>query len=332
MKVTASPRPTETNVLPQSVIVGVLGTVAVMCFVLGLWLPVAQGERSIARRLRGFVEAPVGALEAELKIGRRRTTRDSRSVVRRPAVIRFLERRLAEAESNLSPAELLVASAVLAALLFTVMYLLLKEPVLALPAGAAGGALPLKWLGWRRARKIGRFTRQLPDAIGLLASSVRSGHSLPQALEHVANDAVDPTRSALLLVGREIGLGASQEHTLERLAARYPSDDLQLVVASINVQHQIGGSLAKVLDSISETIRERLRIEGDIKALTAPQRMSAYVLCGLPIFVTLGLLLIGPDYIGVLFEPGPLRYALLAGIALVVLGFIVMRALTKIDV
>ncbi len=148
----------------------------------------------------------------------------------------------------------------------------------------------------------------------------------------MANDAVDPTRSALLLVGREIGLGASQEDALERLAARYPSDDLQLVVASINVQHQIGGSLAKVLDSISETIRERLRIEGDIKALTAPQRMSAYVLCGLPIFVTLGLLLIGPDYIGVLFEPGPLRYALLAGIALVVLGFIVMRALTKIDV
>ena len=318
--------------LPQPVIVGVLGTTAVVCFVLGLWLPMAQGERSIARRLRGFVEAPIGALEAELKIGRRRSTRDGRTSVQRSAVVRFLERRLAEAESDLSPAELLLACAVVAALLFTVSYLLLKEPLLALPAGVAGGALPLKWLGWRRGRKVGRFTRQLPDAIGLLASSVRSGHSLPQALEHVATDAADPARSAFLLVGREIGLGASQEDALERLAARYPSDDLQLVVESINVQHEIGGSLAKVLDSIAETIRERLRIEGDIKALTAPQRMSAYVLCGLPIFVTLGLLLIGPDYVGVLFEPGPLRYALFAGMALVFLGFIAMRALTKIDV
>src|SRR6266851_1541647 len=220
MRATAWPRQIETNVLPQPVIVGVLGTAAVVCFVLGLWLPAAQGERSIARRLRGFVEAPVGALEAELKIGRRRATREARSIVRRPAVIRFLERRLAEAESNLSPAEILIASAVLAALLFTVAYVLLREPLLALPAGAAGAALPLKWLGWRRGRRIGLFTRQLPDAIGLLASSVRSGHSLPQALEHVATDAADPTRSAFLLVGREIGLGASQEDALERLAAR----------------------------------------------------------------------------------------------------------------
>ncbi len=312
--------------------VGVLGTAAVVCFVLGLWLPVVYVERSIARRLRGFVEAPVGALEGDLKVGRRRAARETHAAVRRPAAIRFLERRLAEAESDLSPAEIVIASLLLAVLVFSVSYLVLKEPLLALPAGAAAGGIPLKWLGWRRGRKVGRFTRQLPDAIGLLASSVRSGHSLPQALEHVAADAGDPIRAAFLLAGREIGLGASQEDALERLAGRYPSDDLQLVVASINVQHQIGGSLAKVLDSISETIRERLRIEGDIKALTAPQRMSAYVLCGLPIFVTLGLLMIGPDYIGVMFEPGPLRYALFAGIGLVALGFLVMRALTKIDV
>src|SRR2546425_7135692 len=77
---------------------------------------------------------------------------------------------------------------------------------------------------------------------------------------------------------------------------------------------------------------ERIRIEGDIKALTAPQRMSAYVLCALPVFVTLGLLLNGPDYVGPLFQPGPLRYALFGAIALVAMGFLIMRAMTKIDV
>jgi tight adherence protein B len=319
-------------VFPQPVIVGVLGSAAVLCVVLGLWLPAVQGERSIARRLRSFVEAPIGALEANLKVGRQPTARGTGAAVRRSAVIRFLERRLAEAESHLTTTELLIACGVLAALMSIAAYLLLKEIWLALPGALVGAAIPLKWLGWRRGRKVSRFTRQLPDAIGLLASSVRSGHSLPQALEHVATDAGEPTKSAFLLVGREIGLGASQEDALERLATRYPSDDLQLVVASINVQHQIGGSLAKVLDSISETIRERLRIEGDIKALTAPQRVSAYVLCGLPVFVTLGLLLIGPDYIGPLFEPGPLRFALIGAITLVTLGFLVMRQMTKIDV
>src|SRR5258705_5969943 len=104
-------------------IVGVLGTAAVVCFVLGLWLPVVHVERSIARRLRGFVEAPMGALDADLKVGRRRATRDTHPAVRRPAAIRFLERRLAEAESDLSPAEIVIASLVLAVLVFTASYL-----------------------------------------------------------------------------------------------------------------------------------------------------------------------------------------------------------------
>jgi tight adherence protein B len=246
--------------------------------------------------------------------------------------MRFIERVLAEADSDLSPGEVLVATAVLGALGFAVALLLLREPIFGLPAAGIGAALPLWWLRRRHSRKIARFKSQLPETIGMLASSVRSGRSLPQALDDVAADTSEPTKGAFLMVGREIGLGASQEDALERLAVRYPSDDLQLVVAAINVQHQIGGSLAKILDSISETVRERIRIEGDINSLTAPQRVSAYVLCALPIFVALGLLMIGPDYVGPLFQPGPLRYALFGAISLVALGFLIMRAMTKIDV
>jgi len=318
--------------IPQPIIVAVLGSATVLCFVLGLWLPIMDSELRVARRLRGFVQAPLGALDAKLGIPARRTSREVRVASRRSLLIRFVQRRLSDAESELTPIELLGAPAALGALTLVTVLMLLREPLLALPAGGAGAAVPLRWLALRHGRKLARFKRQLPETIGLLASSVRSGHSLPQALEHVASDAPEPTKGAFLMAGREIGLGASQEDALERLAARYPSDDLQLVVAAINVQHQIGGSLAKVLDSITETIRERIRIEGDIRALTAPQRMSAYVLCALPIFVTLGLLAVGGDYIGVLFEPGPLRYALIAVIALVALGFVVMRAMTKIDV
>jgi len=318
-------------VLPQPVIVSILGAAAVMCFVLGLWLPLVGAERRIARRLRGFVQAPIAAGESQLAHLRPRG-QTAHPAAHRSSPLRFLERILAEAESTVSPIGLLAATAVAGLVGLGGGLLLLRELLLAVPLGLIGAFIPLWWIRRGHKGKLGRFKKQLPDTIGLLASSVRSGHSLPQALEHVAADAPEPTKDAFLLVGREIALGASQEDALERLAARYPSDDLKLIVAAINVQHQIGGSLAKILDSISETIRERIRIEGDIKALTAPQRVSAYVLCGLPIFVTIGLLLIGPDYVGVLFQPGPLRYALFSAISLVVLGFLVMRAMTKIDV
>jgi len=314
------------------VLVAVLGASAVICFVMGLWLPAVDGERRIARRLRGFVQAPLAVVDAQIGLARSRPPRGTQSVAKRNLIVRYVERRIADADSAMMPAQLLTGSAALAVVAFILAMRAFGDPLPGVPAAAAGAALPLKWLGWRQGRKISRFTRQLPDAIGLLSSSVRSGHSLPQALEHVAHDAPEPTRSAFLLVGREIGLGAAQEDALARLEARFPSDDLQLVVASINVQHQIGGSLVKVLDSISETIRERIRIEGDIRALTAPQRMSAYVLSGLPVFVTVGLSLVGGGYMQPLFEPGPLRYALFGAIALVTLGFVVMRALTKIDV
>jgi len=317
--------------LPQPLIVSVLGAAAVVCFVLGLWLPLIEVERRIKRRIRGFVQAPMAAVDPQLGLIRPAETMPH-TTARHSTPLRMIQRILSEAESTMSPRELLVAMGILGLVALAATMFFLREVFLAAPAGLLGSFLPIWWIRRGHKGKLARFKKQLPDTVGLLASSVRSGHSLPQALEHVAADAPEPTMSAFLLVGREIALGASQEDALERLAARYPSDDLKLIVAAINVQHQIGGSLAKILDSISETIRERIRIEGDIKALTAPQRVSAYVLGGLPICVTLGLLLIGPDYVGPLFQPGPLRYALFSAISLVVLGFLVMRAMTKIDV
>ena len=173
---------------------------------------------------------------------------------------------------------------------------------------------------------------QLLDTISLLAGSVRAGHSLLQALEHVTSEAPEPTRSAIALVVREIGLGASQKDALERLADRLPSEDLELIVSAVNVHHQIGGSLAKVLDAISETIQERVRVAGDIKGLTAQQRYSAYVLSLLPVVAAAGLFLFSPDYVGVLLAPGALRLALIAAGAMVVVGFLVMSRLARVDV
>lgn len=321
-----------TELIPSQVSAGSLAAAAIGCIVLALWLYVFDLERLARRRLRQFVQAPIGVFDEDEAAAQHRATRSQPKARATSTSGRLLERLLTDAGSSLSPRAIVITTAVLAIVAGGLASVVTRELSATVAAGLLGAAGPIAWLRWRAGRVVGRFTRQLPDTVSLLASSVRAGHSFLQALEQVADDAPEPTKEALLLVVREIGIGASQEDALERLLVRYPSGDLELVIASINVQHQIGGSLARILESIAQTIRERMEIEGEIRALTAPQRVSAYVLSGLPVFLTVGLLVIGPDYIGPLFEPGPLRIALIAAISLVVSGFLVMRSFAKIDV
>jgi tight adherence protein B len=274
----------------------------------------------------------VGGLAVDLA-GRRRA-RTTRRVAneRAPSIIGWLSRMIVQAQVDVSVGEVIASIAVLSFLGFTLVSLFTGLLPLAVPAAAVAGSAPVGWLRWRRRAVERRFEKQLLDTISLLAGSVRAGHSLLQALENVTTEAPEPTRSAIALVVREIGLGASQESALERLADRMPSDDLELIVSAINVHQQIGGSLAKVLDAISETIRDRVRVAGDIKGLTAQQRYSAYVLSVLPVVAAVALFTFSPDYAGVLLAAGPLRVALIAAAGMVVGGFLIMNRIAAIVV
>ncbi|HYK98097.1 MAG TPA: type II secretion system F family protein [Candidatus Acidoferrales bacterium] len=313
--------------------VALLGTLAMMSLALGLWIPAYRRQRTLRRRLDGFVLA--GTTEGfALDLGGRRRSRTARRANddhgRR--VLRWIAVMIEQAQADVSVGEVLAAMATLAALAFTLAIVFTSLLAVGIAAALFGGGLPLLWLTWQRRRLARKFSDQLLDTIALLASSVRSGHSLLQALEHVVSEAPEPTRSTIALVVREIGLGASQEDALERVADRLPSEDLELIVSAINVHHQIGGSLARVLDSIAETIQERGRIAGDIRSLTAQQRFSAYVLSLLPVAVGLVLYLVSPDYIAPLFRPGALRFALIGASTMVVSGFLIMEKMASIDV
>ena len=239
---------------------------------------------------------------------------------------------IVQAHVDVSIGEVIAAMAVLGVLGFTITTIATGFLVAGGVVGTIAMLSPIGWLHWRRRRVERQFELQLLDTIALLSSSVRSGHSLLKALEHVTSEAPEPTRSAIGLVVREIGLGASQEDALERLADRLPSEDLELIVSAVNVHHQIGGSLAKVLDAIAQTIRERVRVAGDIQGLTAQQRYSAYVLCLLPVAAAAALMLFSPDYVAVLFAPGPLRLILVAAAGMVAIGFFLMNKIARIDV
>lgn len=314
-------------------LVGVLGTLTMSCIAVALWLPAYRRQRSLRRRLDGFVHA--GTAEGfAIDLGGRHRARSTRRTVdeRSRWALRLIARMIVQAHVDVSVGEVVGAMAVLGLLAFMLAFVWSSSIVISAVLGGFASLTPLVWLSWQRRRVERRFAHQLLDTLAILGSSVRAGHSLLQALEHVAGEAPEPTRSAIALVVREIGLGASQEDALERLADRLPSDDLELIVSAVNVHHQIGGSLAKVIDAIAETIRERGRIEGDIRSLTAQQRYSAYVLTLLPIAAAAGLYLISPDYLAPLFAEGPLRIALIGSIAMIATGFLVLKRLASIDV
>lgn len=310
-------------------LVAFLGAGTIAVFVVGLWFPWYVRNRELRRRLSSQF-APNAAMTIDL--GGRRRQRGIRRPRSGAAQVLFqaLDTRLERASVDLSASEVVAAMGILAAAGALSGGILLGPLGIVLGA-AALASLPLVWLSFRHRSRQSAFREQLPDTIGLLASTVRAGHSLLQGLEQVARESLEPTRSAMEQTVREIGLGASQEDALERLVGRFPSDDLVLIVSSINIHHQVGGSLAAVLDTIADTLRERVRIAGDIRALTSQQRFSAYVLALLPVFVAAALFFISRDYIQLLFQ-GALRIAAAAAAVMVVAGFFLMQRMASIDV
>jgi tight adherence protein B len=317
---------------PTPMMVGLLGASAMLVVIAGLWFPSFVRTRALRRRLSTAMADDAGSLVAS-DFGGSRRRRGAIRRIRRDGGNRWLtslEDRIERAALDLTAGEVIAAMGLLA-LVGAAIGWFVGGPVIAVMAAVIGAALPILWLQRRHGGRQRRFVEQLPDTVSLLASTVRAGHSLLQGLEQVAKESLEPTRSAFETVVREIGLGASQDEAIERLGQRFKSDDMSLIVASINVHQQIGGSLAHILDDISGTLRERVRIEGDIRALTAQQRYSAYVLAMLPVAVAGALFLISRDYIQLLFE-GSLRYAALAAGILIVTGFFTMRKMASIDV
>ena len=306
-----------------------LGVSTVIMLLLGLWIPAFARSRDLRRRVGALVGLSGGLA---IDLGGRRRARGLRRVRRDGGnrVVQALEARLERASLDLTAGEVLAAMGVLAAAAAFVTAVI-AGPLWALVAAPVAATLPLLYVRFRHGRRQRAFNDQLADSVSLLASTVRAGHSLLQGFEQVARESTEPTRSAMEQVVREMGLGASQDEALERLSSRFPSQDLDLIITAINVQHQVGGSLSQVLDEMTDTLRERERIEGDISALTAQQRISAYILALLPVFVAIALFFISRDYLTLLFE-GRLRFAAGAAALMVITGFLIMRRIAKINV
>ncbi len=178
------------------------------------------------------------------------------------------------------------------------------------------------------------FGKQLVDVLVLMTGAVRAGYSLPQAIEVVSKELKPPASEEFKRVRHEIGLGLSLAQALTNLVARMENDDLYLMVTAININSQVGGNIVTMLEAVTETIRERVRLFAEVRVLTAQQRFGSYILTFLPIAMVGALLLINPDYMMRLFKPSqPILLCIPIGaLIMVIIGNFAVRRLARIDV
>lgn len=190
--------------------------------------------------------------------------------------------------------------------------------------------LPGIWLRYSINRRRRRFEKQLVDVLVLVTGAVRAGFSLMQALEVVTNEISAPASEEFKRVLQEVSLGRPLNTALGNLAARMENKDLDLLITAINIQYQVGGNLTTMLSAVTETIRERIRLYSELRALTSQQRLSSYILSLLPVIVAALLFIINPTYMRGLFNP---LYWYVPVIALsgILLGSLAIQALVKMD-
>ena len=180
-------------------------------------------------------------------------------------------------------------------------------------------------------RRQTQFARQLVDVLVLLTGSVRAGHSLLQGMEVVSREMKPPASEEFGRVVREVGLGRRLPEALKNLASRMQNGDLDLVVTSIDIQYTVGGNIAAILSAVTETVRERTRLFGEVRVLTTQQRYSSYLISVLPFIVGGILSVMNPHYIELLWDPR-IRCVPFVALAGVILGHFVLQRISKIDV
>ena len=215
----------------------------------------------------------------------------------------------------------------------------LSSPLFLIVGALVGFFLPRLWIRRRQNSRLKAFNDQLADTIMLIANALRAGSSFLQAVEMVVRETQAPMSTEFARVVREVNLGLPFDEALENMVRRVKSEDLELMVIAISIQHQVGGNLAEILDSIAFTIRERVRIQGEIRTLTAQQRMSGLVVGLLPIFLLVFLSIVAPNFMSALFNPEITVADLPAGAVLLALGgfmmavgFMAIRRIVDIEV
>jgi len=331
----------------------IAGIAAAAIFLIAVGISMARGGSDVNTRLERYAstkpDKPAAATGSQPTLAQ--TLQASAALMQLNKVVEQrdfganLARELARADLRLKVSEYLLIWAGATVGTPVIMFLLsfalptLGNPIVLLVGALIGFMLPRFWLGRRKNGRIGAFNKQLPDTITLIANALRAGSSFLQAIELVVRESRPPISTEFGRVIREVNLGLSFDVALENMVRRVRSDDLELMATDIAIQHTVGGNLAEILDSIAFTIRERVRIQGEIRTLTAQQRLSGYVVGFLPIGLAGFLFVAAPQFMKPLFDDRVKLAGLPAGVIILFvggfmmfLGFMFIRKIVDIEV
>jgi len=193
-----------------------------------------------------------------------------------------------------------------------------------------GAALPVFWVKIKKNKRLTLLGLQLSDAFSIICNALRVGQSFQSAMKNVADEMEEPISREFMRVYRETQYGMPLETSLGRLVSRTQNPDLELMCSAVIIQRQIGGNLAVILQNISDTINQRIRLRGEIRTMTSAGRMSGYIIGALPVFIILLLMFINPGYINMFFETQSGRIMLIVSVVLEVIGFLFVRKIVNI--
>jgi tight adherence protein B len=198
--------------------------------------------------------------------------------------------------------------------------------------GLGGAMIPFVHVFWKRKKRLDKFLEHLPDALELMSRALSAGHAFSEALHMVSMEMPEPISKEFRKTYEEQNLGLSLKLALENLTQRIPLLDLRLCVTAVMIQRETGGNLAEILEKVAYTIRERFRILGDLKTLTTSSRLSAWLLCGLPIGVAIAVTAMNPDYMSILWKDPRGHKLIYTALFLQVSGMLIVRKILRIKI
>ena len=320
-------------------VISFLVFVFALFLVLGAYLLATHGsdaKRTLLRkRLADAVLYSTRAEDLEVVLARNELMSEipwvNRSLIRLQAAL-HLKRMLDQADIHITPSRLImfsVMAGVLGALATSVVSSLI---LLMLLCGVVTASLPFVHVWWKRKKRFDHFLEHLPDTLDLMSRGLSAGHAFSETLQMAAAEMPDPIASEFRKTYEEQNLGLSLKLALENLTQRMPLLDLRMCVTAILIQKETGGNLAEILEKVAYTIRERFRIMGDLKTLTTSSRMSAWLLCALPIFVAIAVTVMNPDYMSVLWKDQRGHYLIAAAMFMQITGMLIVRKILDIKI
>jgi len=254
------------------------------------------------------------------------------TLLQQVALARRVQLLISQAESSWSVGGVLTGCLLLLVFGFGLGYYEFPNPLYAILPALVSASLPFLLLRWQRSRRLRAFTKQLPEAIDLMARALRAGHSVPAAIEILGEESLEPVRSQFREVYRQQTFGLPTRDALLQLGERVPLPELNFVITAMLLQKETGGNLVEILERTASVIRERVRIEGEIRIHTAQGRMTGWILSLLPVAMFFLLSLVNRSYSHVLLEDPMGQRLVIGGLVLMAIGGLAIRKIVNVKI